>query len=427
MQTETQGNAPTFPISRRKRRGVYQGFALLLSCLLLIGTVALLLLRQQAHSGTQPLPATLHWQQIQPRHPVESLVAAPGDPAVLYVCTLPPFYTFAPDSLLRSNDGGVHWQTLTVPLGNTSSCLVAVNPLNANDLYISIISLTAPRPPVLKHSSDGGQTWITIRATLMLAPHTSNIAWAGGRLSFFGQRLFAVQGIQGTTHLISSSDGGHTWTILDAALAKTDHQELLSYIVDPATTTTLYELVGVVANGWFSYTPSDATPVPTPSPIPASQLTRHLYKTVDGGATWHEILSSIPYGSSLQLAPAHPNQLYVGGPTGKLSATSRNTFHMQYSTDGGNTWHTIALPADKHLRNNWFVAASGKLYITDVKPGKTQDLITSIQCYDPPSQQWSTLPVPATSGILLAVTTALSHKSDVLWFENLDLIYRGTS
>lgn len=298
MQAEAQGEMPTPSVPHRKRRGRRQGVTILLIFLLLLGGVALLF-RQQATSTTRPLPTTIHWQEVLHQYFVTSLVTAPSDSTMLYACVLP-------SALLRSTDSGVHWRQLQVSFGNALACSIAVNPSQAEDLYAS--SLASLDSALLKHCSDGGQTWTTIRATLIM-PDNQHVPWAGGGLSFVGAHLFAVQDVQNTFHMISSADGGHTWTVIDAKITET-HQGVHSYVVDPTNLNIIYELVGAIVVGHFSYVPSGATPTPVPSPLPADQLVSHLYKTTDGGRSWRELLSSVPYGSSLRCASANPNLLY---------------------------------------------------------------------------------------------------------------------
>lgn len=445
MQAEAQGDMPTPSVPNRKQRGGRQGLTLLLIFLLLIGAVALLF-RHQADSTTRHLPTTIHWQQVLQQYFVESLVAAPGDSATLYTCALPsppelnlnalPSLTalsqdqLSSGVLLRSSDAGMHWQMLKASLGDTLDCSITVNPARASDLYVAGTSLASPDSAVLQHSSDGGHTWTIIQATLA-ASNGHRVAWAGSRLSFIGSRLFAIQRLQNIYHLISSTDGGRNWTAIDMKLLK-PHQELRSYVVDPTAPNTIYGLAGAITRERVLYVPSGATPPPVPSPIPADQLVSRLYKSTDGGASWHELLSSVPADSSIQIASTSHNLIYVGGLTGSISTSSQGAFHMQSSSDGGATWQPIAAPANMPLLNNWFVDASGLLYDTTShvgtpRSGNQFSPVGSIQRYDPSDNQWSTLAIPSAAGFLIAVTPAVSNGGDVLWSINLGTaLYRGT-
>lgn len=456
MQPAPQEDLPASSIPARHRRSLREGLPLFLILLLLIGGVVLLVVRQfnqAARNLAQPaqdLPTIIHWQPILQHYMIQSLVAAPSDPALLYVCAMPSLPEFDPNSLpspsassqnqppsevlLRSADSGTHWQSLKITLGSGFSCSIVVNPANARDLYVTRINFasawSSKQVFFLKHSSDGGQTWTTIQATLT-TPGGQHVPWNGAGLRFVGDRLFAVQQLSNVSHLISSTDGGRTWGVLDKNLSK-PHQDLRSYAVDPTMPTTIYALVGPLVVGWFSYAPLDETPTPLPSPIPANQRIDRLYKTTDGGATWQELLSSVPYDSSLQLALSNHNLIYIGGLTGSFNSTHRGIFHMQFSTDGGVNWQRVLPPVNVPLLNNWLIDSSGLLYDTVYNiPGTHASLTpvpltSSIRRYDPSTNQWSSLNIPPTAGFLIAITHASAKDGAIFWASNLDTaLYRG--
>ena len=155
----------------------------------------------------------------------------------------------------------------------------------------------------------------------------------------------------------------------------------------PLVSFSAYELVGIAVSGRFYYVLSGSTPPPAPSPVPVAQLVRHLYKTIDGGATWQEILSSVPYGSSLQLASAHPNLLYVGGLTGMGNTTSPLTFHMQYSADGGVTQRRLL----EHLIHLFWRIRRISAFLDEQKDAARVALITRSAHY----------PLPALAGFVV--------------------------
>ncbi|HXR66693.1 MAG TPA: sialidase family protein, partial [Ktedonobacteraceae bacterium] len=315
------------PTKRVRARRVLLSMVILLA---LIGATVFFLVHQ--FSQNTPGPAntthvTIHWQRIAYHNASYTLFAAPGNPATLYMCGYPSSSaTDTTDSssessfvLMRSTDAGIHWHIVTTTFPGDSPCIIAINPANTNDLYTVSISFSSSSnfqdlkaSSLLSHSSDGGKTWTKVATTLLL-PSGQHITWAGGGLAFIGHRLFARQELHGAYHLISSSDGGQSWTFVDAQLFE-PHQELHSYTVDPSMPNTIYELVGPITGGWFSYVPI-GTPVPTPTPTPlsADKLFANLYKTVDGGATWQKLPISVPYGTSIQLVRSNPRLLYVGG------------------------------------------------------------------------------------------------------------------
>ena len=103
---------------------------------------------------------------------------------------------------------------------------------------------------ILKHSTDGGQTWTTIQPRLNVPGTQSAQVWHVQQLSMVGGRLFGLQMLarhvppvvfQDTpsrsaltlAQLVMSSDGGHSWNVLDNQFAGT-RQQARAYAVDPA-------------------------------------------------------------------------------------------------------------------------------------------------------------------------------------------------
>ena len=446
MGMETEANENISPPAIRGR-GRYILLVSTLTLLVLIGATVLFLARQSDSNSVglaQPvgnLPTTIHWQSVLQNNPLPRLVAAPGNPSTLYICGYQPSSTTdttdsaAGLALMRSTDAGVHWHVRTTAFPGDTSCTIAVNTANANDLYTVSININPEDltkiTSVLSRSSNGGQTWTNIAATLIL-PSKERVAWAGSGLMFVGRRLFAKQNLHGAYHLISSDDGGQIWNVVDAQLFE-PHQELLSYAVDPFQASTIYELVGPIVHFEFRVVSGSSTPqpMPTPAPLPPGQL----YKTTDGGSTWQELLASVPYGSKIRLANSNSHLLYLGG---FIEFNDSHAFQMQTSRDGGATWQTITPPANTPLLNNWFVDATGLLYdtvknIVSARTGK-QALtpvagLSSIRRYNPSTNQWSILNIPTGVDSLLAITPDISHNGDIIWMANIDgtLFYRGTA
>ena len=433
METEAHEDIPL--LAKRGRR-----WPILLSVVLLlvlIGATVLVFIGQSDQStsrsanAVRDLPTDIHWQRAFQSGFLPTLVAAPSDPTILYLCNDQNMSSGSGFVLARSTDAGIHWLVLTTHFSGNAGCQVTVNPTNASDLYVTLSQANYENNNMkvnytLKHSSDGGQTWATIAPVLMLSA-TQHVAWNGLGVGFVGRRLFATQILNGASHLISSPDGGQTWTVVDGQLL-TSHQELLSAAVDPSVSGTIYEIVGPIIRGWFSYAPS-STPVPTPTPLSVTQLSGQLYKTTNGGITWQKLLSSVPYEEKIQLATANPHLLYLGG----FSHKGKNTFQVQVSRNSGATWQTVSLPVHAPLLSDWFVDATGVLYNTakyigSPRSGNQWLALGSIPRYNPSTDQWSTLNIPTDATWLLTITPAGSNRGDILWMTNLDgELYRGTA
>jgi hypothetical protein len=114
----------------------------------------------------------------------------------------------------------------------------------------------------------------------------TTLAWQGTQLSIAGNRLYSLQIVPTTitptpqwdqffTRLVMSTDGGHTWNVLDTQLA-TAGRTALSFAVNPVHPTIFYELAYVPVAPGTGYPPFE------------------LYQSVDGGKTWQQALKQIP-------------------------------------------------------------------------------------------------------------------------------------
>jgi hypothetical protein len=175
--------------------------------------------------------------------------------------------------------------------------------------------------------------------------------------------------------LATSNDGGHNWTIIDNQFA-TQELGVHSYAVDPNNSNTLYELIG------SSLLPINLRSLPTYDPLPIYGINQELFKTTDGGATWHSVLKNIPYASQVQLAAGNPQVIYVGGTLGPLPLQSGvpqqsypveiGSYHLQMSTNGGSTWQNVAIPSNMQSIQNWFVSSVGQVYASPTIPFNSQ-------------------------------------------------------
>lgn len=401
------------------------------------------------HTATQPgtvvttkPPVTGHWEQVLKGYSIASVVAAQSNPAVLYACATKSGSNssgVATYTVLRSTDFGNSWQDVASKEGLSTSCQLTINPTDSNELLaLGAANPNNVRADILKHSADGGQTWETIQPTLKPTNGNRPSALRFMQISFAGKHLFALQwlpqqfipeGSQNAVpqagllpNLVTSIDGGRTWTIVENPL-RSAWQGVRDYAVDLAHTSTIYELLGGTR---LPFVPESALP-PGGDVQPAFNSTADLYKTVDGGATWHLLLKNLPFGSQLQLAQGNPQFIYVGGSTNMLGLAERpllksGLFQLQMSSDGGTRWQQVAVPLPVFGPPSWFVSANGQVYLTPFRyggpPSPAAVIVPtqSIQRYDPFTNMWSEVTKTLTPGTLVAVTPVDAHSSVALWF-----------
>ncbi|MDQ2907497.1 MAG: hypothetical protein M3Y81_28645 [Chloroflexota bacterium] len=385
--------AGSMPATGTRRGRWFAGLGAVVLVLLVVGVSALVFAQWGHQLAAKQAPPSGKWVQVHSGYSLSAPVAAPSDPATLYMCAMPNGQNGQSNAtLLRSTDFGTHWQDIGGQANIGNSCQVAVNPVNSHDVYVvsgpAAASSGKPALTELKHTSDGGQTWATVLPALAGAAKQSAYPWSVQQLSFAGDRLFGLQWTpqiitpptaqsrmparsMPLARLVMSADGGHTWTVLDSKFAAT-RVGVRSYAVDPSNPSTIYDLVGqpLFPIGPPVVEPNDVLPAP-------GMLGGELYKTTDGGKTWNLLLKQVPFGYTVQLASAHPNMLYVGGSLRLMPMAAQSpriaepqtnvpvalgSFLMHVSSDGGATWHdapTLPQPASVQ---SWFVAPNGAVY-----------------------------------------------------------------
>jgi hypothetical protein len=455
MQTQDQDtlNIHTPPELAEQRKGrspfAYLGAILVVALIIGVSATVFSLWKVRHGQGTnlspfgQPaMPPSGQWVQALNGYSVTALEAVQSNPAVLYACAVHGPLKADYDvqyTIMRSSDFGSHWQDVGSQAAINGSCQLAVNPANSNELYVvsgpmgasgnGAISYT------LKHSVDGGQTWTTISPMLHSSDIHSGIPWNIQQLTFAGNFLFGTQwvpteipfphpefmpdGSFPMARLVESTDGGHTWAVIDRYFDAT-RKGVRSYAVDPTDPRTIYDLVG---GGW---------PIPVDraqeNSVPAYGLNEALYKTTDGGATWTLLLNNLPFVSSVQLANGSPNVVYVGGTQGLFpregqqgSVTEQpqassyrlgvGNFLLRVSSDGGAHWRIVTKASQLMTVLNWFVGTNGQLYTrsTVVEGG------AKIVRYNPATDTWSDVTPISASRTLIAVTLSDANNGAVLW------------
>ena len=418
---------------------------------LVVGASAIVFAQLGQHHKSQPsnlsnlsVPPPGKWVQVLNGYTLSSLSAADSNPSILYACAVhsqasAPQATTSNNTsytILRSTDFGARWQDIGSSAALGSSCQLAVNPGNSNELYAIGLPNAAQATNILKHSMDGGQTWTTISPALSMPGNRSAPVWNVEQLSMVGNALFGVQLMPQDTNptvqrgvlpryyarlnrLVTSTDGGRTWTVLDQQFT-TSWQTVSSYAVDPVHTGTIYVLVSIPT---LPVQPKTEEPrVPT---VYSSSF--DLYKTTDNGATWQPLLQNLPFATQVQLARSNPQTIYIGGTRSPLPVSREapvydniNTFgfHLQVSTDGGATWRQVPdLPQASQAFSvlAWFVGSNGQVYFYPAGSPNSPSSQGSIQRYDPSRDAWNEVTRPPIDGSLLAVTSG-GATSDVLWF-----------
>lgn len=318
-------------------------------------------------------------------------VIAPNNPRVIYkLVPVSPASTQV--ALARSDDGGATWHTFAVPAGKSSDLLppyVFVSPLDARAVFLITIPASYPASdttascpqsqafngglnsyaafsggqipcPVVYLSQDGGAHWV--RAHLPQAGRfvpeapgpmdtspTNGITSSADVFRPQGSRLYSVMGVIPTRdgisgfgvsghRLITSTDGGLTWSFADSGLPS-DNGGLCEYSPAPAGLTIFAAVCGSVG----------------------SAATASLWRSDDAGAHWAQV-GRLPDNTVLGMAVvtqsdgAQPllyinmaqsictiNPYIASQPHAGVCNYDASPANLQVSADGGKTWQ--AAPA----------------------------------------------------------------------------------
>jgi len=227
-------------------------------------------------------------------------------------------------------------------------------------------------------SIDGGSNWYTTRH-----PVASN-SWNGATVSGDGNTLLLGTGFK----IFISTDVGLNWTQVDAFAGNT-----------------IYEAT------WINY---DGSIIILGTSIPYSPYTqKFLYKTVDGGANWTTISSTIPTLLSYYSVAASDNGNIILC-AGYESAVG---YHTYLSTDGGTNWTEV----NQAGHTQWKmvkVSSDGSLLIMGSSDGgffiSTNSGSTWTE-YTTPGAVFNYL----VTGINTTGTKILTSDSSKLWFINI--------
>ncbi|HEY7849088.1 MAG TPA: sialidase family protein [Ktedonobacterales bacterium] len=330
---------------------------------------------------------------------------APSDPKTVYETMAQGWQQQQPASMRATSDGGATWRTLAlpVPASHIVDAGMGVSPANARIVFLSLIDTAAADCPANRLESNsegtgngqfcrlqftsvnGGASWAATNLPLADGAHAGlltasiNAGMAGpiqsATVRAQGSRLFA--GFLCTnfacSRLVTSSDGGLSWSFTDQALLAGGAANVCDYTAS-VTSSTLYVVTSAIACTFQQQAP----------------LT--LWTSADAGATWTKVTQlARPNERGMVLAQSSATGaalLYMGMPRTTSLATdkmgdkypvfSEAPGDVRVSVDGGTTWQnapTQGIPADHavFLQVGLLGALRDGSVVVDVIPGAASD------------------------------------------------------
>lgn len=264
----------------------------------------------------------MHWRMIGPFRAGRTVAISgvPGEPNVFYM---------APNNggVWKTTDYGRTWQPIFDRESSGSIGALAVSPSDPKVLYVgSGEGLRRPDLSVgngIYKSTDGGETWqhLGLRdaqqiGAILIDPHNSNRVFVAAVGHPYGPN--EERGV------FRSLDGGASW---QKVLYKNSDIGAIDLVFDPRNAETIY---GVL---WASRRPPWTTGGSYNAPGAG------LFKSVDGGTTWHELGKGLPTGADLgriglAIAPSDPSRMYA-------LVESRKAGGVYRSDDAGENWQRM--------------------------------------------------------------------------------------
>ena len=263
-----------------------------------------------AQAQKEPVPPSmltgLHWRDVGPMRGGRTYAVAghPSQPDTFYMGSVG-------GGLWKTEDAGRTWFPIAddpqtgIPIGSIGA--IAVAPSDPNTIYVGtgepdIRSQHSYGIGVFK-STDAGKTWHAVGlqntrqiGRIVVDPHDANLVYVAA--------LGHVYKANPDRGVFRSTDGGLHWKKVLSSEKDPENVGAIDLALDPSDPRVLY------ASLWATRRPPWSVYAPTNLPGGG------LYKSVDGGNTWHPLTDGLPTDSSvgkigIAVAPSNPKRLWA--------------------------------------------------------------------------------------------------------------------
>jgi len=263
----------------------------------------------------------LHWRMIGPFRGGRTRAATgvPSQPGVFYIGQVN-------GGVWKSDDYGRIWTPIFDHESTQSIGAIAVAPSNPNIIYVgSGEGLHRPDLSVgngIYKSTDAGKTWTHLGLrdgfqipALAIDPRDPN--------RVFAAVLGHPYGPNEERGLFRSTDGGQTW---QKVITKDENTGASDVEIDPSNPDVIYASMWEAREGpWEDNNEFNGTG-------------GGLFKSTDGGATWHPLSNGLPKDLSqiyVAIAPTDPRRLYA------TIAIASGPLAVYRSDDAGDSWSKV--------------------------------------------------------------------------------------
>lgn len=263
----------------------------------------------------------LRWRMVGPFRGGRTRAATgvPSQPNVFYVAQVN-------GGVWKSDDYGRTWNSIFDSQPTQSVGAIAVAPSDPNTIYVgSGEGLHRPDLSVgngIYKSTDAGKTWTHLGLgdgqqipALAVDPGDPN--------KVFAAVLGHPYGPSEERGLYLSTDGGQNW---QKVISKDENTGASDVEIDPSNPNVLYASMWEVREGPWE----DGNTFNGPG--------GGLFKSTDGGTTWHQLTNGLPKDLSqiyVGIAPSNSSRLYA------TLSTASGRLHVYRSDDAGDSWAQI--------------------------------------------------------------------------------------
>ncbi|HEX5436660.1 MAG TPA: glycosyl hydrolase, partial [Gemmatimonadaceae bacterium] len=290
-----------------------------ISMLLLAGLAP----RAAAQQFDSTLYAELHWRMIGPFRGGRTVAASgvPGEPNVFYVGV-------NDGGVWKTDDYGRVWTPIFDDQPTGSIGALAVAPSDPNIIYVGS-GEGLQRPDLstgdgIYKSTDAGKSWTHLGLRdgqqighIIIDPHDAN--------RLFVAVLGHPYGPSAERGVYRSTDGGRTF---HKVLYKDENTGAIDLAFDPTNAQTIYAVLWAARQGPWEYGNAYSGPG------------SGLFKSTDGGTTWHQLTQGLPTPAQglsrmgIGIAPSDPNRIYAEVNAGRHTGVYR-------SDDAGESWTRV--------------------------------------------------------------------------------------